>query len=114
MLAQCCTARLRFQPRSGGEGRGALSHVSGPQGWGALRLLWVWASEICTSRSKELTPALSQPLGATLWSRAAACLSPKPLSLESFLTFDLPPVSKGNFVSSICLPLRLCHSEPLI
>lgn len=26
---------------------------------------------------------------------------------------DLPPVSKGNLVSSICLPLALCHSEPL-
>ena len=43
-----------------------------------------------------------------------ACPSPRLLSLESSVTHDLLPVSKGNPVSSICLPLRLCHSETLV
>lgn len=42
----------------------------------------------------------------------AACLSPRRLSLESSVAPDLPPVSRSNLVSSICLPLSLGRSEP--
>lgn len=101
----------RVETPNPGLGAGVLFQISGllpcgSSGCGPQR--------VCTSRSKELTPALSQPLGITLWSRPAACLSPRPLSLESSLTLALPPVSKDNLVFSICLPLRPCHSEPLI
>lgn len=47
-------------------------------------------------RREELAPALSQPLGTTQWSSPAASPSPRLLSLESSVTHDLLPVSKGN------------------